>query len=733
MSVIQPLREGDPAEIGSWRLMGRLDASTYAGESDDGERVVIRVLPADVDPEDFRRAVEPLRDVSAFCTAQVLGSGALEDGRPFVVSEFIDGPTLREAVAAGEPLRDAALHRLAVGTVTALVALHQSGSVHGDLGPDTVVLGPDGLRLIGFGLVRAMGTSVEATTREVDVPAFTAPERLRTGEAGPAADLFSWGATIAYAASGRSPFDGGSVAGTVNRITGAEPELPELGDLRELVRACLEKDPARRPAASDVLLRLVGETSFLTGIVPAPGAAAERPAAGETPAAPETTAPEPTAPDPLPPGPTAPDPSSSAPSSSGPSSPGPSSSGPAAPEPPSPRPATSGKPSPGPQARPGATSGRRRSTALIAVAAFVAGAVLSGGGVYALTDRRGTPAGPPAASAGTAPPSSAAQAAPTQAAGMVITAAPQITAGATAAPMPPVAKKADKDVKLPDIEATLHEHSSDALRLAAYLQTEEPYTTFARDASGAFKGVGFGEEPAVSPDGTWVALNPWLKFQNSDLDQVRFVNLKTGEQFAVSTVKKPRQTWFPAWSRDGRRLVLSVTDEKRTRISGFALVDVAARTAKVVEAEYSDDISLAFTFTPDGGPARGYHDGDTYGVEFYNDAGQVTRSMHWVGKPRNRDWFSPSGKLFYTVCPKGGTVCVWNAETGVRTATVPGISPKSNLLGWFDEAHLLVQEPDKKRKKRAEVRIVSLTGGVSRVLADVNPLNGALNWAPAAR
>ncbi|MFD0477345.1 hypothetical protein ACFQ0B_60975 [Nonomuraea thailandensis] len=261
---------------------------------------------------------------------------------------------------------------------------------------------------------------------------------------------------------------------------------------------------------------------------------------------------------------------------------------------------------------------------------------------------------------------------PTQVAEAVITAAPRITAGATAAPVPSVAKKADKKVKLPDLGATLHEHTSDAVRLAAYLQTKEPFSAFARDTTGAFKQVGFGEEPAVSPDGAWVVLNPWLKFQDSDLDQVRFVNLRTGERFTVATVKKPRQTWFPVWSRDSRRVVLSVTDEKRTKISGFALVDLTARTAKVVEAEYSDDISLAFTFTPDGGLARGYHDGDTNGIDFYNDAGQVTRSMHWVGKPRNRDWFSPRAGSSTPSAPRAGScacgtprrACGWPRSRG---------------------------------------------------------------------
>ncbi|MFD0662989.1 protein kinase domain-containing protein [Thermocatellispora tengchongensis] len=590
------------------------------------------------------------------------------------MSEFIDGPTLRAAAEAGERLRDAALHRFAVGTATALVAIHQTDVVHGDIGPGNVVLGPDGPRVINFGVVRAIQATGAAATRKVEMPAFTAPERLQGGEAEPAADMFSWAATIVYAASGRSPFEGGSMAGTVNRIVNGEPEVPELGDLRELVLTCLAKDPARRPSASEALLRLVGETGFLTESVnvAVPGAGTAPPAgAGAGPGA-----------------------------------------GPGAPPPPS------GLPYDPPPSRGATVPVRRGGMVALAVAvAFLAGAVLSGGAVYTLTGREGTAAAAPGAS----PPGGRAS---------VITTPPPITPGFTSAPVSSVAPKAKTDTELPDIGATLYEHPDDGVRFTSYLQYKHPYRAFVRAPSGEFEPVGSIEEPVLSPDGTWVALNPGLKFHNSDRDHIGFTNLTTGEKFTVNTVKKPNQTVFPIWSRDGRRLLLSAVDEKREYVLGFVLVDVAARTATVVRTEWTDDGSLIFTFTPDGTVARGYSTGDSHGIQFYDLSGKVIRTMNWVGKPRYRDWYSPSGKLFATICPKVVDVCVWNATTGTRVATVP-IPDDVGLLGWFNEDHLLIET--RKKGGRGEIKIVNFVGEVKRVLADISPKRGVLHFAPVVR
>ncbi|HUR03234.1 MAG TPA: WD40 repeat domain-containing serine/threonine protein kinase [Nonomuraea sp.] len=709
MPEFAPLREEDPIQVGEYRLIGRLSPDVFVGgvspepgEEPPGgaaELVVVKLLDPEIDQERFLRMIEPFQEVSAFCTAQVLGSGLLDD-RPYVVSEYIDGPTLEQATAAGTRLRNAALHRLAVGTATALVAIHQANVVHGDIRPGNVVLGPDGPRLINFGIGRAMAGTASATTRKVEVPAFTAPERLGGAAAEPPADLFSWAATLVAAASGRSPFDGGSMAGTVNRITNGEPDLPDLGDLRDLVVACLAKDPAPRPTSSDVLLRLVGETSFLTARLPPPSGL------------PYSLPPPRLPPDSQPP---------SSPDSPPRWQPSPSPS------------VSSDLPQPQPQA--GQESAgvaatlpvRRGRGVLIAVVAFVAGALVSGAGVYALTRQpivvasgpsAPRPSGPVRSDAGTNAPTS------------VITAAPPITPSVTSAPVASVAPKADKDVKLADIDAILHENSADPVRLAAYLQVKRPFKAFARDRSGQFKEVGLAEEPRVSPMGDWVALNPWVKFQSSDMDHVRFTNLNTKESFTVNTVQKPAQTWSPAWSRDGGRLLLSIMNAKRDRITGFVVVDVRARTATVVKTQYSDTSSLAFAFTPDGKIARGYSTPKSNGIETYDMSGKVTHSMHWVGRPRDVSWYSPSGKQFITVCPTSGDVCVWDATTGDRKATVPGIKDGSFLLGWFDEDHILVQEGA--RKGRAQVKIVDFLGKVARVLVDLAPNNSARQFAAKA-
>ncbi|MEV6159791.1 WD40 repeat domain-containing serine/threonine protein kinase [Nonomuraea sp. NPDC052129] len=799
MPEFEPLREEEPVQVGVYRLIGRLSPDVFVGtpnpagtdesppppsppelevesappspselesspppllESEfepspsrfesasppsSAELVVVKLLHPEIDQERFLRLIEPFQEVSAFCTAQVLGSG-LHDGRPYVVSEYIDGPTLERTTATGTRLRNTALHRLAVGTVTALVAIHQANVVHGDIRPGNVVLGPDGPRLINFGIGRAMAGTASATTRKVDVPAFTAPERLGGAAAEPPADLFSWAATLVSAASGRSPFDGGSMAGTVNRITNGEPDLPDLGDLRDLVVACLLKDPASRPTSSEVLLRLVGETNFLTARLPPPSGLPynlppPRLPPDSQPSSLDSLSPSSHLPPPL--SPDSP-PSPWRPSSAGQAGEWPGPAGQVA-EGRAPEGWASGGQGPDGLERQGANGwgsdgvaaalpARQGRGVLIAVAAFVAGALVSGIGVYALTGQRlvaaSGPSAPRSTSAGSVSPgpvrSGAASGAPTS----VITAAPPITPSVTSAPVASVAPKADKDVKLADVDAMLHENSADPVWLAAYLQVKSPYKAFARDRSGQFKEVGLAEEPRLSPTGDWVALNPWVKFQSSDMDQVRFTNLNTKESFTVNTVKKPAQTWSPAWSRDGRRLLLSVSNAKRTLITGFAVIDVQARTATVVQAQYKDASSLPFAFTPDGKIARGYSATKSQGIETYDMSGKVIHSMHWVGRPRDVSWYSPSGKQFMTVCPNNKEICIWDATTGDRTATVPGVKDDSYVLGWFNEDNILVQESAK--KGRAHVEIVDFLGEVKRVLADVAPNNSARQFAPKA-
>jgi serine/threonine protein kinase len=269
MSEVSPLRAGDPAELGGHRLIGRLGAGgqgvVYLGESERGDRVAVKVLHASADEDAnlrFRREAELLPRIASFCTAQVLAVGTAGP-MPYIVSEFVEGPTLQQAVRQRGPLRGRELRQVAVGTVTALAAIHRAGVVHRDFKPANVLLGRDGPRVIDFGIARTMDAGVTGGG-VLGTPAYMAPEQVSEAPLGPATDMFAWAATVVFAGSGRPPFGNDSIPAIMHRVLYEEPDLGPLdGDLRAIVADCLAKDPTRRPGASQVLLRLLGQPAPL--------------------------------------------------------------------------------------------------------------------------------------------------------------------------------------------------------------------------------------------------------------------------------------------------------------------------------------------------------------------------------------------------------------------------------------------------------------------------------------
>ncbi|MFG1826831.1 serine/threonine-protein kinase [Microbispora bryophytorum] len=262
--MVTPLDPDDPRVLGEFTLRGRLGEGgqgvVFLGLSPRGEPVAVKVLKSGLDSsvrERLVRELDAMRGVAPFCTARVLT--AVVDGRmPYVVSEFIDGPSLQQRVDAGGPLRGGELERLAVGTATALAAVHAAGIVHRDFKPANVLLGPDGPRVVDFGIARH-GASDTITAGPVGTPAYLAPEQIAGDPATPACDVFAWGATIVFAATGRPAFGAASVPAVLHRILTAEPDASALPrSLRGVVERCLAKDPARRPASRDLLLELVG-------------------------------------------------------------------------------------------------------------------------------------------------------------------------------------------------------------------------------------------------------------------------------------------------------------------------------------------------------------------------------------------------------------------------------------------------------------------------------------------
>ncbi|MFC7584678.1 serine/threonine-protein kinase [Nonomuraea antimicrobica] len=241
-----PLEPGDPRVLGAFQVVGRLGEGgqgiVYEGRGASGDRVAIKVLRGGTDPDTRRRLareLESARRVAPFCTARVLE--AEPDGPvPYVVSEFVAGPSLQERVRTGGPLRDGDLDRLAVGTACALAAIHGAGVVHRDFKPANVLLGPDGPRVVDFGIARPLDAGTAPSTLS-GTPPYMAPEQLKGDHGSPAADVFAWAATMVYAATGRAPFGSDTVAAVFQRILTQEP------DLSGIPRGCARRWPPAWP------------------------------------------------------------------------------------------------------------------------------------------------------------------------------------------------------------------------------------------------------------------------------------------------------------------------------------------------------------------------------------------------------------------------------------------------------------------------------------------------------
>jgi hypothetical protein len=295
MSGMLPLRDNDPREVGGYRLLGRLGEGgqgvVFLALSSTGTRAAVKLLPPTTDPQvrsRFLKEVAAAQQVAGFCTAQVLDAGIFER-RPFIVSEYVSGPSLVEVIQQHGPRSGVVLERIAVATLTALGAVHAVGMVHRDFKPGNVLLGPDGPVVIDFGLAAVPGMTTTGLSGHVAVgtPAFMAPEQLSGARVTAAADMWAWAVTIAFAGTGELPFRGESLTATAYAILHSEPTVGPLPEpLGAIIHGCLSKDPAARPSAHGALSQLV-----------AAGARPEGPLPPEAPPVPideETSSPRPT-------------------------------------------------------------------------------------------------------------------------------------------------------------------------------------------------------------------------------------------------------------------------------------------------------------------------------------------------------------------------------------------------------------------------------------------------------
>ncbi|MFD6935493.1 serine/threonine-protein kinase [Streptomyces goshikiensis] len=275
---MQPLEAGEPRTIGAYRLLGRLGAGgmgrVYLGRSAGGRTVAVKIVhPHFASDEEFRarfrREVEAARRVGGEWTAPVLDADP-DAPVPWVATGYVAGPSLDRAVASHGPLPQACVRAVGAGLARALVAVHGLGLVHRDVKPSNVMLTLDGPRLIDFGIARATDGTASLTSTGVSIgsPGYMSPEQILGKGVTAAADVFSLGAVLAFAASGRPPFTGDNSATLLYKVVHEPPELGaiEPGQLRELVAACLAKTAADRPeprALADALGGALGAPGWL--------------------------------------------------------------------------------------------------------------------------------------------------------------------------------------------------------------------------------------------------------------------------------------------------------------------------------------------------------------------------------------------------------------------------------------------------------------------------------------
>ncbi|MFH8973021.1 serine/threonine-protein kinase [Streptomyces sp. NPDC017890] len=283
---MRPLEDDEPTTVGPYRLLGRLGSGgmgrVYLGRSTGGRTVAVKIVHPHFALDEefrarFRREVDAARRVGGAWTAPVLDADP-EARVPWVATAYAAGPSLTAAVADDGPLPAHSVRALGAGLGEALAAVHELGLVHRDVKPSNVLLTLDGPLLIDFGIARATDGTASLTSTGVSIgsPGYMSPEQILGKGVTGAADVFSLGAVLAFAAMGAPPFPGDSSAALLYKVVHEEPQLDALegetggergGVLRDLVAACLAKDPAARPSPGEVARCLApeGAARLVTG------------------------------------------------------------------------------------------------------------------------------------------------------------------------------------------------------------------------------------------------------------------------------------------------------------------------------------------------------------------------------------------------------------------------------------------------------------------------------------
>jgi Protein kinase domain/Septum formation len=266
VTSLAALQADDPQRVGPYLLLGRLGSGgmgrVYLARSPGGRQVAVKVIrPQLAEDAGFRarfaREVSAARKVGGLFTAQVVDAD-LDSPVPWLVTAYVPGTSLAEAVERQGPLPVATLLALAAGLAEGLNAIHAAGVIHRDLKPSNVMLAPDGPRIIDFGISSALDApSLTNTGLMIGSPGFMSPEQAEGMPVGTSSDIFSLGGLLIFAGRGEGPFGSGDTAALLYRVVHGTPHLDQIPDkIRPLVGRCLSRDATLRPTAAEFLAEL---------------------------------------------------------------------------------------------------------------------------------------------------------------------------------------------------------------------------------------------------------------------------------------------------------------------------------------------------------------------------------------------------------------------------------------------------------------------------------------------
>jgi Protein kinase domain/F5/8 type C domain len=287
---MQPLTSDDPVMIGGYRLQARLGAGgmgrVYLAFTAAGRPVALKVVRSDLGNDQdfrvrFRQEIQAAQRVRGLYTAELIDADPAATP-PWLVTAYVQGPSLQEVIDSDGPMPEAMVFRLIAGVAEALQAIHAVGVIHRDLKPSNVLLAHDGPRVIDFGIARALAeTPMTRSEITMGSPDFMSPEQILDLPVTPAIDVFALGSLAAFAATSRLPFGRGHLTEVAHRVVHEPPDLAGCpGGLVPLIQACLAKKPEARPAPGQILEFCVARAASLAD----PGQPRPAPAAiGSTP------------------------------------------------------------------------------------------------------------------------------------------------------------------------------------------------------------------------------------------------------------------------------------------------------------------------------------------------------------------------------------------------------------------------------------------------------------------